>query len=171
MEYTNIMNLFLKKNCNHCVRLLETMQEYNIPTDDVNIYIHGNDDFPPFVTRTPTIMYKNFPYVGRKAFDLIASLKQEPEEEFIQQEPQQVRNNVRQERDLNTSSSNMISQSLDGFGALYDSGNHVLLTETGFDEQLTDLSNLKEDEPQELDLQKLIDSRNADIARLAPPKP
>ena len=170
MEYTFIMNLFLKKNCDHCVRLLEIMQEYNIPTDDVNIYIHGNDDFPPFVTRTPTIMYKNFPYVGRKAFDLIASLKKEPEQ-AAQQEPQHVGNNVRQERDLNTSSSNMISQSLDGFGALYDSGNHVMLTETGFDEQLTDMSNLKEDEPQELDLQKLIDSRNADIARLAPPKP
>ena len=165
------MNLFLKKNCNHCVNLIERMQENNIPTDDVNIYIYGNDDFPLFISRTPTIVYNNYPYVGRKAFELIERLKREdplPETEEVNQNPPR---RTSEPSELKTSSNQQMSQSLDGFGALYDTGNHVMLTETGFDETLVDLGNLKEEEKSDFDLQKLIDSRNEDIARLAPPKP
>lgn len=159
------MNLFLKKNCTHCVNLIERMQENNIPTDDVNIYIYGNDDFPLFISRTPTIVYKNYPYVGRKAFELIDQLKQEDSP------PVQENTSKQESLELKTSSNQQMSQSLDGFGALYDSGNHVMLTESGFDETLIDLGSLKEEEKTDFDLQKLIDSRNEDIARLAPPKP
>lgn len=171
------MNVFLKKNCKFSVQLLEYMQETNIPTDDVKILIHGNDPFPSMITRTPTILYNNFPYTGKKAFELIRSIAEQMQQtsqvDLQQQEPARIAVQATSAtRDLSTSSTNMVSQSLDGFGALYDDGNHVMLSENGFQEQQVDLSSLKEDEPQkDLDLQALIDARNADIARLAPPQP
>lgn len=167
------MNLFLKKNCKFSVQLLEYMQETNIPTDDVKILIHGNDPFPSMITRTPTILYNNFPYTGKKAFELIRSIAEQQVEPQSEQQPARPsQQTTPTTRELTTSSSNIVSQSLDGFGALYDDGNHVMLSETGFQEQQIDLTTLKEDEPQQdLDLQSLIDARNADIARLAPPQP
>lgn len=173
------LSVFVQRKCKPSQFLLNQLQG-TVISNYVNVYVHGNDDFPKNIRKTPTIIYKNYPYTGKSCFflvdELLSSINEIEDNERQQEEAQQRQIQAEEEKrnkelDVVTDE---VEKTLDGFSTLYDNSNHTMLTENGFkDDSNIDfekISNAANDNKKEYDINELIEQRRNQIVDLVPPK-
>lgn len=173
------LSVFVQKNCKPSHFLLDQLQG-SIISNHVNVYVYGNDDFPQNIRKTPTIIYKNYPYTGKACFflvdELLSSIHEIENNERQQEEAKQKQLQAEEEKrnkelDVVTDE---VEKTLDGFSTLYDNSNHTMLTENGFkDDSNIDFEKISQaanDSKKEYDINELIEQRRNQIVDLVPPK-
>ena len=173
------LSIFVQKNCKPSGFLIQQLQG-SILAEYTNVYVFGNDDFPNHIKKTPTLIYKNYPYTGKSAFmildELLSSINEIRENEEnvkIEEENRQNAEKEKREKELDVVSSE-VEKTLDGFSTLYDNANHTMLTEGGFKDDCNidfeKISNASNDTKKDYDINDLIEQRRNQLTDIMPPK-
>lgn len=141
-----MISIYVQKGCKASVHLLEKINEIE-KYIKLNIYVKGNNDFPSFITKTPTIIYNNFPYQGKSAFKLIKTIKIKIEQKITKEaSPLPV---VKEEPEIELLSANDKS--------MYS---EALLTKDGFEDNFIDYNLDSNNDTKELNVEEYIKKRN-----------
>lgn len=158
-----MISIYVQKGCNHSIKLLEniqTIEEYM----KLNIFVKGNNDFPSFIKKTPTVIYNNIPYEGKNAFKLVKLLLLKINEKINSKKPNTNKSEPTEIKSKNDNFEDnmMLSFNDDSISA------QALLTENGFEDNFIDY-NTNTENTKVLNIEEYIQQRNKMMDEIIPP--